>query len=362
MRLLISGHRLTTAVVRDVVALLLSTSTVAGLAIGLMVAAGHAGEPQSIAPTVRLQSPHASDQDDMCIWVHPRHADQSLVIASDKSAGRLFVYDLQGQVLQEVSVTKPGNIDLRQRVSLGKQLRDLVVVNLRAGGFRLAVFEVDVATRKLQRMDNDDLATGPNYGGCLYHSRKNGQLSFICTSETGAVEQHELFLAADGRIGSRKLRSWLLGKSEGAVADDETGLVYIAEEAKGVWRFPADPDQPAIGTLVVPIGQNGLKGDVEGLALRTGPQGTGLLVVSDQGANRYAVYQRQSPHAFVTAFSIEGAHQTDGIELISAPLGPAFPEGLFACHTDRVPRPVLLTGWQEIARQVPILKKDAVAP
>jgi len=317
-------------------------------------------EPKPTAPTVLLQSPAARDQDDMCVWVHPDQKDRSAVITSDKSTGKLFVYDLQGRMLQELSVTKPGNVDIRQRVLIGGELRDLVVVNLRAGGFRLAVFQVDATTRKLQRLDNDDLATGPNYGGCLFHSPKTGRLSFICTSEVGMVEQYELSMTTGSPISIRKVRSWPLGKCEGAVADDTAGVIFISEETKGIWRFPAEPDQAAIGALIIPIGQHGLKGDVEGLALRQEADGAGFLLVSDQGSDRYAVYDRQPPHAFVTQFSIEGAQQTDGIDLTSVNLGPGFPEGLFACHTDRVPRPVLLTSWRAITQQSPKLRWSGV--
>jgi 3-phytase len=308
-------------------------------------------------PTARLTNNQA--QDDMCVWVHPTRPDKSLVIASDKSAGAIFVYDLDGRVLQQVAVTKPGNIDLRQRVTLDEKLLDVVVVNQRADGFKLRLFVVDEATRQLKSIDDGDIATGPNYGGCLYHSRKMGRLFFICTSETGTIEQYELTVT-NGKAVGRKVRSWTIGKCEGAVADDELAAVYISEEAKGVWRFPAVPDTEPTGSLIASIGRHGLKGDVEGLAILPGAKGQGYLIVSDQGSNRYAVHERQAPHSFVGTFAIEGATQTDGIEICLANLGDRFPQGLFACHTDQSPRPVLLTPWREIGSRLPV--KTASTP
>ena len=80
----------------------------------------------------------------MCVWIHPDKRELSTVIASDKSAGRVFVYDLDGQVLQTISIPKPGNIDIRQGVSLNGQATDLVVVNQRTDGFKLVAFRVQI--------------------------------------------------------------------------------------------------------------------------------------------------------------------------------------------------------------------------
>ena len=310
-------------------------------------------------PTVRLATSEIKDQDDMCIWVHPSQPERSTVIASDKTAGAIFVYDLEGHLLQQIAVSKPGNIDVRQGVKLGDRILDLVVLNQRSGGFKLQVFGMDHKTRQLERLDTGDFTTGPNYGGCMYHSARTGKAYFICTSDAGTVEQYELQAIADGKVGGRKVRAWPLGKCEGAVADDEEGFLYIAEEKKGVWRFPAQPEEPATGTLIAKVGENGLKGDVEGLCICRGPMHTGYLLVSDQGSNRFSVYDRQQPHAFLTHFAIEGAEDSDGIDLSTVNFGNGFAKGFFACHTGRVPHAVLLTPWQGIASKLPATARQA---
>ena len=45
-----------------------------------------------------------------------------MTIASDKQAGKLFVYDLDGTLIQAVAVKHPGNIDLRYGFPLGGAL------------------------------------------------------------------------------------------------------------------------------------------------------------------------------------------------------------------------------------------------
>lgn len=303
----------------------------------------------AVTPVLQLVNDAVRDQDDACLWVNPADASQSCVIASDKSSNHLFVYDLGGQLLQTLDVVKPGNIDVRQNVTIDARSRDLVVVNQRADGTQLRAFEVDRASRRLTPIAGKPLLTGPNYGGCLYHSRKSGKLFCICTSESGTVEQHELRGDGQGGLLSQLVRSWPQKKCEGAVADDETGVLVIAEEQGGIWKLSAEPDQPTTQTLISRVGDHGLTGDLEGLAIYRGSNGAPLLIVSDQGRNRFVAFELAEPHRPVGEFAIEGAAGTDGIDVVAAALGPNYPTGVFLCHTDRAPRSILVTRWNAVS-------------
>ena len=308
----------------------------------------------TVIPAAQFATPETKDQDDMCIWVHRNDPVQSTIVASDKSASQIVVYGLDGQVIQKLNIPKPGNIDIRQNVIIDGQPMDLVVVNQRTDGFKLVVFRVDSMSRKLERID-DGCKTDPNYGGCLYHSKKTGKLFFVCTSDTGTVGQYELRGNGRNQITATKVRDLSVGKCEGAVADDELGMLYIAEEKKGVWKFAAEPDAKVTGTLIASVGEHGLKGDVEGLAIDKSND-RGYLLVSDQGRSRFMAYERETPHRFLGEFSVEGATHSDGIDVSSANLGSTFPDGLFACHTDQSPRAVLVTPWGPIGKA---LSKDS---
>jgi 3-phytase len=318
-----------------------SASSVAGLLA--------AADVPSIQPVLKLHAPEVVDQDDACIWIHPELPEKSVIVGSDKSAGWVFVYDLEGAVLQKISVKKPGNIDCRQGIMLGGKKVDVVVVNQRTDGFKLVVFRVDAASRRLKRVD-DNCQTGPNYGGCLYHSPSSGRLFFFCTSEEGTTEQHELFDDGTGRVQCRKVRELKTDKCEGAAADDEQKVVYIADELHGVWKFEAEPDAKPQGKLIARVGENGLQGDVEGLTVVRGALDKRWLLVSDQGRSRFMVFRLDEPHTFVGEFSIDGAGDTDGIDATTGPLGPKFPHGIFVCHTNRSPRPLLVADWDLIAK------------
>lgn len=327
--------------------------------ISLTPTASRCEDAAALKPAVTLAAPEIKDQDDTCVWVHPTDRELSTVICSDKSANGLFVYDLAGKLLQHIPAAKPGNIDIRQGVKIDGAAVDLVVVNQRADTFKLQVYRVIEKSRQLERIDSDDLVTGPNYGGCLYHSRKTGQFYFICTSEAGTVEQHEILGAGNGKVTGRKVRQFPLGKCEGAVADDKTSTLFIGEEKKGVWRFGAEPNADANGALVIKVGDHGLKGDVEGLAILRDNKLGDYLFVSDQGSNRFKVYQLQSPHAFVTDFSIAGAEDTDGIEISTMSFGGKFGHGIFACHTGLNPHAVLLTPLSDILPKLNVAQSQA---
>jgi 3-phytase len=92
----------------------------------------------------------------MCIWVHPSDPALSAIIASDKTAGKLFVYDLAGDTLQVVHLPgrMPGNVDLRYRFDLQGNPTDIVGFNDRLSR-KLLFYRMDPTSRTLERIDND---------------------------------------------------------------------------------------------------------------------------------------------------------------------------------------------------------------
>lgn len=299
-------------------------------------------------PTVRLLNPQAQDQDDLCVWRDHESPERSVIITSDKAAGKLFVYDLDGSLLHSVDVPKPGNVDLRRGVALGGDRVSLVAVNQREAGYKLRVFRFDTESRQLVPVDGQGISTGPNYGGCLYYSRQNDRLYFFTTSEGHGCEQFELRDDGRGELVGEKVRHIQIGKAEGAVADDELGLVYFAEEEKGVWRFEADPESELEGELILEIGENGIEGDLEGLALTEADGSIRYLTASDQGTSTFHVLPLTGTRR-TYRFAIEGATDTDGIAVSTDTYGARFPDGFFACHSDdQNGCPILLTPLQDV--------------
>ncbi len=307
-----------------------------------------------VKPAVVCLDSRAVDQDDMCIWVNKDDRSKSAVIASDKKAGMVFVYDLEGKTIQAVRAIKPGNIDVRYDFPLGGQKVDIVAFNQRKNGYRILVYKIDPRTRQLFRIDNGGIETGKNYGGALYHSTETGKYYFIITSRTGLIEQYELSDDKSGRVMGRKVRSWKVGACEGIVADDEARTLYIAEEKKGVWCVGAEPHDPVPGQFIIKVGENGLASDIEGVTIYKNNDAKGFLIVSSQGNSSFKVYELGKNHKFLGTFMVENASETDGIDAVSANLGGVFCEGMFSCHSDqdRGRCPVFLIPWKPVGENI----------
>jgi len=301
--------------------------------------------------------PSGGDADDPAIWVHPTDPSQSVIIGSDKENG-LGVYDLSGNQIQFVSGIEPNNVDIRHDFPLGGQLIDLVVSSNRADD-SIALHRVDPGTRQLVAI-GAPISTGIDiYGICLYHSPVSGSLYvFVTSEEAGPVGQFELTDNGSGGISGNEVRRFQMGStSEGCVADDGLGYLYVTEEDVGIWKYHAEPDGGSNRVSIDEVGPN-LEADVEGATIYYGPGESGYLIISSQGSSDYAVYRRDGDNEYVSRFEIASSGGidettgTDGIDVISSPLGSAFPEGLFAAHdsdNDSGENNFKLVPWESVA-------------
>jgi 3-phytase len=281
--------------------------------------------------------------DDPAIWVHPTDPAQSTIIGTDKRSG-LAVYDLTGAQLQFIAGGTPNNVDLRYNFPLGGQSVALVGVSDTAGK-KIDFYRVNPTTRLLETVVAQTIATGIKpYGFCMYHSPGGKYYAFVLsTSAVADVQQWELFDNGSGKVSATKVRSFTVGSTaEGCVADDYHRVVYLAEENVGIWKYGAEPEDGTSRTQVDAAGASGhLEEDVEGLTIYYASQGTGYLIASSQGNSTFVVYTRvprPQATAYVKTFKIgEGngidrVQGTDGIEVLSFPLGSAFPQGLFVAQ------------------------------
>ncbi|MGE0582148.1 MAG: phytase [Steroidobacteraceae bacterium] len=325
------------------------------IAAGLGLASATGIDPREPpAPTARTVMPVAETvptgtygdaADDPAIWVHPTDPGKSLVIGTNKKRG-LDVYDLTGRRLQSLPDGRMNNVDLREGFVLGGKPVALVAASNRTTQ-GIALYRVDAAARRLVDVADGVIATGLTdpYGLCMYRSAKSGDTYvFVNDNEdTGTMKQWRL-VAAGNKVRAEAVRSFKVGSlTEGCVADDATGALYVSEEDVAVWRYSAEPDGGDARRAIGKVGPGALTDDAEGISLWAGPNGTGYLVLSNQGADNYAVFRREGDNAFVGFFSvvandalgIDGASETDGLDVTSAPLGPKFPHGLLVVQDGR---------------------------
>lgn len=276
--------------------------------------------------------------DDPAIWIHPTDTSLSVVIGTDKKGG-LAVYDLSGAELQYISDVDPNNVDLRYNFPLGGELVALVTTS-----DPLAFFKVSPETRTLNNVTSHtiDLSISDK-GLCMYHSPVTGAYYAFITSRQGAVQQWVLFDDGSGRVDATLVRAFDVGdRTEGCVADDELGHLYVGEEDRAIWKYGAEPDDDSTRAMVDQDEQYGghFDSDVEGLTIYYARDGTGYLLASSQGSDEFVVYRREGTNEFVGKFrvtageTIDTVTGTDGIDVVNFPLGDVFRFGVFIAQDD----------------------------
>lgn len=312
--------------------------------------------------------------DDAAIWVNPQDARKSIIIGTVKNFG-LEVYNLQGQRLHAYPIGSPNNIDLRYNFPLqnGKKV-DIVACSERTTN-EIRIFSIEPSDFSLKPLSEHRLKSSVDevYGICLYQSPLTKQYHVFVNGKNGIIEQWQLAPFGDAEITGKVVRTLqVASQPEGMVADDRMQTIYIGEEDKGIWKFLAEPDQPATMRLLTKSGEDNpnIKYDVEGLTIYYKSKDKGYLLASSQGNNSYAVFEREGDNHYLGSFSInndkiDGTAETDGIDVTAQTLGEPFGSGLFIVqdgfNTDESGKPLpqnfKLIAWKKIEKIIKSFKK-----
>lgn len=291
--------------------------------------------------------------DDPAIWV-AADPTQSRVVATQKQGG-LYVFDLAGAITQEIPGGRPNNVDLRDGFPWPEGAAPIIGASDRSDN-TIVLWRLDPATGQVEPQPRARIATGfPEvYGLCL--GRMGDDFVAIVPEHEGEVGVWRLIPGAT--ITAERIVAYNLGSiSEGCVVDDANGIYYVAQETVGIWRAELSDATGANKRLIDTVrGGGNLVADVEGLTIWHGADGGGYLIASAQGRSRYAVYNR-GDNAYRGAFQIgasaDGAADavsgTDGIDVVSAPLGPDFPQGLFVAQDDENTNPAQLQNFKYVS-------------
>lgn len=300
----------------------------------------HAPAIAQIAPLVQTDGvPSLGDAaDDPAIWVNTRHPELSRVLGTDKKGG-LLAYDLAGKQVQNLRVGRLNNVDIRPGFQLGNRQVDLAVASNRDHN-SLHLFAIDQANGTLS--DIGQLATPLKeiYGLCLFKDRQ-GAIHAIANDKDGTFLQYRLAGISGKATGQLVRRFKTETQPEGCVADDRNERLYIGEEDVAVWALDARGDVQAALEKVIAVG-GPLKDDIEGLGLYHGKQ-RDYLVISSQGNDSYVVVEAQAPYTLRGSFKvglnaqlgIDGASETDGLEVTSANLGGPWSAGVLVVQDGR---------------------------
>ncbi len=275
--------------------------------------------------------------DDPAIWRNDADPAKSLIVGTDKRAG-IHVYDLAGQQVSFTPSPRLNNVDLRPDVTVNGKLSVLVAASDRRDELNaaIALFTLDTNARKLVPLANLPVGPGEAYGMCLWQRKGDGRLYAFLVLKDGRIDQVALDISGSAVTG-KVVRQMKLGtQSEGCVVDDRTGLLYVAEEDIGLWRFDARPNGSTKPKALGRADGKQLVADAEGLAIVPAGKSGGYLLASSQGDYAYTLYRLRDGR-YVGRFRIadgpkgkgvDGVQETDGLELHLGHFGPDYPGGL----------------------------------
>jgi len=288
--------------------------------------------------------------DDPAIWIDRINPARSLIVATDKKAG-LNVYGLDGSLRSSFPAGRVNNVDLRTvggKIIVAASDRNDVLNG------RIALFALDPVTATLTEIARPAAGPGEAYGLCLWQSKPTKVDAFVVFKD-GTIRQFNIVGATATLVRTMKLGT----QSEGCVADDRTGQLYVAEEDVGIWRFGAQKTASVKPLSVAKADSRRLFADAEGLAIAAEGAKGGYLVASSQGDSAYALWSlpdlkykgrfRITPNG-----AIGGTSDTDGIEITTATL-PGFPGGLMIAQDgDNAPKAqnFKMIRWRDVLKSV----------
>lgn len=272
--------------------------------------------------------------DDVCIWVNKKEVSKSTIIGTNKQEG-LIVYNLQGKELFNYPIGRVNNVDLRDGFLFkGKEVAVVSASNRTNNTITLHMVNtktgelIDIAKRPIKSLVNEV------YGLGMYKSAKTNKFYVIVNSKDGEVEQWEIF-ENEGYVDAKMVREFTVGgQTEGVVCDDYYGTLYIGEEENALWRYNAEPNKGNNRVKIISTTDLNMKEDFEGVTIYDAGNGKGYVILSSQGNNSYAVFDRIS-NSYKGSFlltngdSVDGTYDTDGIDVSSVNFGGNYSKGFF---------------------------------
>lgn len=302
----------------------------------------------ALKPTAVTQpTPH--DTDDPAIWINPKDATKSIIIGTDKDTdGGIYAYDLDGKIIKKTIVLKrPNNVDIAYGILIDGKKTDIAVTTERETN-KLRIFSLP----DLTPIDNGgiDVFTGEALrdpmGISLYTRKKDNAIFAIVGRKTGPdgtyLWQYLLSDNGNGAVKGEVVRKFgsFSGKKEieAIAVDNELGYIYYCDEQFGVKKYLADPEAKDDKELAL-FGQKDFKADNEGIAIyKTGAK-TGYILISNQQANTFMVYDREgfngnrNDHRLLAEIPTSTI-ECDGADVTNVNLGPKYPNGMLVAMSN----------------------------
>ena len=300
----------------------------------------------ALKPTVVTQpTPH--DTDDPAIWINKNNPAASLIIGTDKeeATGGLYVYDLQGKIVNKVyPMDRPNNVDITYDFDLNGKKVDIAIATERKQN-KIRIFSLP----DLKPLDNGGIAVFEDsdlkdpMGIAIYTHPTTQKVYAIVGRKEGTsgsyLYQYEL-KANNGSIQANLVRKFgnYSGKKEieAIMVDNELGYVYYSDETVGIRKYYADPEKG--NDELALFGTEDFKRDHEGIALYKTSKTEGYILVSDQQANNFIVYPREgsngaNEHEMIAKIPFSTI-ECDGADAVNFNIGNTYTNGIFVAMSN----------------------------
>ncbi len=300
----------------------------------------------AIKPVVITQAVE-NDTDDPAIWINPDDHSKSLIIGTDKETnGALYAFDLDGKIVKKsIPLKRPNNVDIAYNFNYNNSKIAIAVTTERETN-KIRIFSLP----DLEPIDQGGISVfegetdrGPM--GLAIYTREDGKFFVIVGRKTGPKDnylwQYELY-SEESSIQAKLVRKFgkYSGKKEieAIAVDNEMGYIYYSDEGVGVRKYIADPALNNNQELAL-FGTKGFRADHEGISIYKTGEKSGYILVSNQQANSFIVFNREgsngNPNNHLPLAEIPvAALESDGSEASSLNFGSKFPKGIFVAMSN----------------------------
>ena len=344
--------------------------------------------PTAIISPVVVTEEVFRDSDDPAIWINPEDPSQSLILGTDKE-GAIFVFDLDGKILTDKTVTGLGrmnNIDVAYGFELGGEEIDIALATDRnentIRAFRVPEM-IAIDNGGIEAFEGEAPERRRPMGLALYTRPSDGALfAFVSRKEGPSGAYLWQYLIEDngsGAVEATKVREFgsfsglttieegetKMTEIEAIAVDNELGYVYYSDEWGGIKKYHADPDAADANVELAVFGTDGFAQDREGISIYTIDDGTGYILVSDQQANAFRIFTREGapgdPHDHRLVKVVQAStNESDGSDVTSAVLDERFPSGIFVAMSDE--GTFHFYSWDDIAGDDLVKAPNGVRP
>ncbi|WP_370390554.1 phytase [uncultured Winogradskyella sp.] len=301
--------------------------------------------PKVEAVLITEETPY--DTDDPAIWVNKKSPSNSIVFGTDKDEtnGGIYAFDLNGKIIRNKSILNlsyPNNVDVGYDFKLNDSTTTDILVFTEREKHQIRLYSIpdmkplDDGGFKVFE-DESDISLKRPMGIAIYRNNFTDQTYVILSRKEGPLEGYlyQYLLVPDSLgISSRLVRKFgaFSGKKEieAIAVDEDLGYVYYSDEDNCIRKYYANPEKG--DKELACFGSNYFKRDIEGIAIAKFNNNSGYLIVSNQQANSFAIFDRKTNN-YIKELNL-GTTETDGCDVTTENLGNLFPNGLFVAMTD----------------------------